>query len=77
MRRGPQLRPPALQDQPEEPAGERLPKQCRKGSVAPLVERLEATLPLYVHGPATDVLKRKWMGLWIVDWKDRNWPSYY
>ena len=47
MRGGPQLRPPALQEKPEKPAREQLPTQYRKGGVAPLVERFQATLPLY------------------------------
>ena len=64
--------PPPCEISPEQPAGERLPEQCRKGSVAPLVERFEATLPLYAHGPATEVLKQE-----NVDWKERNCPSYY
>ena len=37
---------PPCKIRPKEPAGEQLPAQCRKGSVAPLVERFEAPLPL-------------------------------
>ena len=46
--------PPPCDYKPEEPARERLPAQCRKGSVT-RGDRFEATLPLYAQGPATAV----------------------
>ena len=49
--------PPPCDYKPEGPSRERLPAQCRKGSVAPLVERFEATLPLYAPGPTTAVFE--------------------
>ena len=50
--------PPRRRSSPIKPAAEeRLPRKCRKGGVAPLVERFEATLPLQALDPATSVLE--------------------
>ena len=50
--------PPRRRNSPTTSAAEeRLPRQCQKGGVAPLVERFEATLPIQALDPVTYVMK--------------------